>query len=197
MKKIIAVLIGMMLLAAPQMRAQQYNDGPKNDFSVSYGYFTIPQFAVVLGGVFGAAFTLGHAAPSDILSTGSVKLEYVRKTNYWLWLGGGISGEIDTLVMEGRDSDGNPTGNHTRSNINTLNAFATVKANWLRREKMAMYTRLSAGVLAAIGGDETSLAPSVQLSLVGCEFGGLTNRGFVELGVGMHGILSGGFRHLF
>ncbi len=197
MKRIIAVLIGVMMLAAPQMRAQQYNDGPENDFSVSYGYFTVTQFATVLGGVLGAAFTLGHAAPTDILSTGSLQLEYLHKTNSWLWLGGGLSGEVDTLIMEGRDSDGNPTGNPTKSNINTLNAFATAKANWLRREKMAMYTRLSAGVLAAIGGDETSLAPSVQLSLVGCEFGGLTNRGFVELGVGMHGILSGGFRHLF
>ena len=146
MKKIIAVLIGMMLLSAPQMRAQQYNDGPKNDFSVSYGYFTIPQFAVVLGGVFGAAFTLGHAAPSDILSTGSVKLEYVRKTNYWLWLGGGVSGEMDSLIMESRDSDGNPTGSTTRSDINTVNVFATAKANWLRRPKLAMYTKLSAGV---------------------------------------------------
>lgn len=196
MKRIIAVLIGLVLLGAPQMRAQQYNGGPENDFNVSYGYFTITQFATVMGGVLGAAFTLGHASPTEILSTGSIQLEYLHKTNYWLWLGGGISGEIDTLVMQSKDSEGAPSGNPTKSNINTLNAFATAKANWLRREKMAMYTRLSAGVMAAIG-EETSLAPSIQLSLVGIEFGGLTNRAFVELGVGMHGILAGGYRHLF
>ena len=196
MKKVIAVLIGLVLLGAPQMRAQQYNDGPKNDFNISYGYFTVTQFATVLGGVFGAAFSLGHAAPTDILSTGSLQLEYLHKTNNWLWLGGGVSGEIDTLVMEGRDSDGNPTGNPTRTNINTLNAFATAKANWLRREKMAMYTRLSAGLFSAFG-EETSLAPSLQLGLLGCEFGSVKNRGFNELGIGMHGIISGGYRILF
>jgi len=189
-------LIGLVLLGAPQMRAQQYNDGPKNDFNISYGYFTVTQFATVLGGVFGAAFSLGHAAPTDILSTGSLQLEYLHKTNNWLWLGGGVSGEIDTLVMEGRDSDGNPTGNPARTNINTLNAFATAKANWLRREKMAMYTRLSAGLFSAFG-VETSLAPSLQLGLLGCEFGSVTNRGFIELGIGMHGIISGGYRILF
>ncbi|MBQ9878065.1 MAG: hypothetical protein IJM29_04070 [Bacteroidales bacterium] len=196
MKRIIAVLIGVMLLGAPQLRSQQYNEGPVNDINISYGYFTVTQFATVLGGVLGAAFTLGHAAPTDILSTGSLQLEYLHKTNSWLWLGGGVSGEIDTLVMEGRDSDGNPTDNPTKSNINTLNAFATAKANWLRREKLALYSRLSAGVLTAIG-EETSLAPSVQLGLIGFEAGNLNSRGFIELGIGMHGVISCGFRHLF
>lgn len=196
MKRIIAVLIGVMLLGAPQLRSQQYNEGPVNDINISYGYFTVTQFATVLGGVLGAAFTLGHAAPTDILSTGSLQLEYLHKTNSWLWLGGGVSGEIDTLVMEGRDSDGNPTGNTTKSDINTMNVFATAKANWLRREKLALYSRLSAGVFAAFG-EEPSLAPSVQLGLIGFEAGNLNSRGFIELGIGMHGVISCGFRHLF
>ena len=196
MKRIIAVLIGLVVLAAPQMRAQQYNDGPKNDFNVSYGYFTASQFATVLGGVLGAAFSLGHAAPDDIRSTGSIQLEYLRKTNNWLWLGGGLSGEKDILVMSGRDSDGNATGTPSRSDINSLNIFATAKANWLRREKLAMYTRLSAGVLTTFG-DGSGLAPSIQLSLVGIEFGSPSSRGFVEVGAGMHGIIAGGYRILF
>ena len=195
MKRIIATIIGLVLLSTPALHAQQYNDGPKNDFNISYGYFTAGQFVTVLGGVFGAAFSLGYATPSDIYSTGSIQLEYLRRTNSWLWLGGGVSGEVDTLVMDSKDSDGNVTGS-SRSNINTFNAFATAKANWLRREKMAMYTKLSAGILTTFG-DGDGLAPSIQLSLVGIEFGGVNNRGFVELGVGMHGILSGGYRHLF
>ena len=194
MKRIIATLIGLVLLGAPQLKAQQYNDGPVNDFNVSYGYFTAGQFITVLGGVFGAAFSLGYASPSEIYSTGSIQLEYLHKTNYWLWLGGGVSGEIDTLVMDSKDSDGNVTGT-SKTDINTFNVFATAKANWLRREKMAMYTKLSAGILTTF--KEDGLAPSIQLSLVGIEFGGINNRGFVELGLGMHGILSGGFRHLF
>ena len=80
MKRIIAILLGISLLAAPSLRAQQYNEGPENDLNFSYGYFTISQFATVLGGVFGAAFTLGYASPSSIRSTGSLQLEYLHKT---------------------------------------------------------------------------------------------------------------------
>ncbi|MBP5795512.1 MAG: hypothetical protein J6W07_01570 [Bacteroidales bacterium] len=196
MKKIITVLIGLVMLGAPLVRAQQFNDGPVNDINISYGYFTAGQFITVFGGVLGAAFSLGHAAPTDIRSTGSIQVEYLRKTNYWLWLGGGVSGERDTLVMEGRDSDGNATGNPTKTDINTMNVFATAKANWLRREKLALYSRLSAGVFVGFG-EDPSLAPSVQLGLIGFEAGNLNSRGFLELGIGMHGVISCGFRHLF
>ena len=196
MKKIIAVLIGMALLGAPSLKAQQFNGGPRNDFNVSYGYFTLTQFATVLGGVFGAAFSLGHATPEDILSTGSIQLEYLHRTNSWLWIGGCVSGEKDTLVMSTQDSDGNVTGK-SNSDIITGNLCFTAKANWLRRQKMAMYTRLSAGVFTTFGQDDNSLAPSIQLSLLGLEAGGQNFRGFMELGVGMHGILSGGFKYLF
>ena len=197
MKKIIAVFIGIALLGAPQVRAQQYNGGPENDLNVSYGYFTVGQFATVLGGVFGAAFSLGYATPSKIRSTESIQLEYLHKTNSWLWLGGGVSGEKDILEMSGRDSDGNPTGTSSHSDINSLNVFAAAKANWLRREKLAMYSRLSAGLFTVFGDEKPSLAPSIQLGLVGFEAGSRNCRGFVEIGVGMHGILSGGLRHLF
>ena len=196
MKKIVAVLIGLALLGTPSLKAQQFNGGPRNDLSVSYGYFTIPQFAVVLGGVFGAAFSLGYATPEEILSTGSIQMEYLHRSNNWLWLGFNVSGEKDTLVMSTKDSDGNVTGK-SNSDIITGNLCFTAKANWLRRQKMAMYTRLSAGVFTTFGEDDDSRAPSIQLSLLGLEAGGQNFRGFMELGVGMHGIVSGGFRYLF
>ena len=195
MKKILAVLVGFMLAGAPMARAQQYNGGPANDLSLSYGYFTATQFAAVLGGVFGAAFSLGHATPEDILSTGSVQVEYLRKVNYWLWLGGAVSGEKDTLVMSSKDSDGNTTGT-SNSDIITGNLCVTAKANWLRREKLALYTRLSAGILTSFD-EDPSIAPSAQLSLIGFEAGNQACRGFLELGAGMHGIVCGGFRYLF
>ena len=196
MKRIIAVLIGIMLLGAPALKAQQYNDGPRNDINVSYGYITIPQMAAVLGGVFVAAFSLGNAEPSDIYSTGSIQLEYLHRTNNWLWLGLGASGEKDTLVVQTKDSDGNVTGNNN-TDILTASVFGTAKANWLRRRKMAMYTKLSGGVFTTFDKEDKSLSPSFQLSLLGLEAGGENFRGFVELGVGMHGILSGGFKYLF
>ena len=195
MKKIIAVFVGLTLLAAPSMRAQQYNGGPRNDFNVSYGYFTLSQFATVLGGVFGAAFSLGNATPQDILSTGSIQLEYLHRSNNWLWLGFNVSGEKDTLVMSSTNTEGG-SSTTSSSDIITGNLCFTAKANWLRRQKMAMYTRLSAGVFTSFG-DDTSLAPSIQIGLLGLEAGGQNCRGFVEIGAGMHGILSGGFRYLF
>ena len=196
MKRIIAIMIGIVLLGAPTLRAQQYNDGPRNDFSVSYGYFTIPQFAVVLGGVFGAAFSLGYAAPSEITSTGSVKVEYLHKTNYWLWLGAGVSGEKDSLVMVSKDSDGNETGKSS-SDIITGNVVATAKANWLRRPKLAMYTKISGGIFTTFGDDDNKINPSIQISLIGLEGGGENFRGFIELGAGMQGLVNGGFKFLF
>ena len=196
MKRIIAILLGISLLAAPTLRAQQYNEGPENDLNFSYGYFTVSQFATVLGGVFGAAFTLGYASPSSIRSTGSLQLEYLHKTNTWLWLGGGIQGEGNTLVMDSKDSEGNTT-NSQSTDIITGSVFATAKANWLRREKLALYSRLSAGLFVSFDTDDTGLAPSIQISPIGFEAGGLQWRGFVELGVGMHGILVGGVRYLF
>ena len=163
--------------------------------SVSYGYFTASQFVAVLGGVFGAAFSLGHATPEDIMSTGSIQLEYLHRTNNWLWIGGSLSGEKDTLVMSSKDSDGNTTGT-SKSDIISGDLCFTAKANWLRREKLALYTRLSAGILTTFQA-ESSIAPSVQLSLIGFEAGNQNCRGFVELGAGMHGIISGGFKYLF
>ena len=195
MKKIIAVLIGALLLASPEMGARQFNDGPRNDLNVSYGYFTIPQFATVLGGVFGAAFSMGYAEPEEILSTGSVQLEYLHRSNNWLWLGVGVSGEKDTLVMSTKDSDGNVTGK-SNTDLNTLTVFGTAKANWLRRRRMAMYTRLSVGAFTTFQ-EGSDIAPTFQLSLLGLEAGGQSFRGYIELGAGMHGVICGGFRYLF
>lgn len=196
MKKVIAVLIGLALLGTPSLRAQQFNGGPKNDLSASYGYITIPQFAITLGGVLGTAFSFGYANLEEILSTGSIQLEYLHRTNNWLWIGGCVSGEKDTLVMSTKDSDGNVTGKNN-SDLITANLCFTAKANWLRRRKMAMYTRLSAGAFTTFGEDENKLSPSIQLSLLGLEAGGENFRGFIEVGAGMHGILSGGFKYLF
>lgn len=196
MKRIIAVLIGITLLGTPSLQARQYNDGPKNDFSISYGYFTIPQFAVVLGGVFGAAFSLGYATPSEITSSGSVKIEYLHKTNYWLWLGAGLSGEMDSLKMVSKDSDGNVLSTMT-NNIITGNLVGTAKANWLRRPKFAMYTKVSAGIFSTFGDDDNQISPSIQLSLLGLEGGGENFRGFIEFGAGMQGLVNGGLRFLF
>jgi len=195
MKKLLVVLMSLAIVGAPSLQARQYNEGPRNDISASYGFITISQFAMAFGGVLGAAFSGGQAAPDDILSTGSLQLEYLHRSNNWLWMGFNVSGEKDTLVMTTKDSDGNVTGK-SNSDLITGNLCLTAKANWLRRKRMAMYSRLSGGVFTTFG-EETNLAPSFQISPIGIEAGGQNFRGFIEIGVGMHGILSGGFKYLF
>jgi hypothetical protein len=57
MKKLVSVLL-CLALAMPVFAK---NDKDRNEFSVTYGQFTAPQFAYVMGEVFGVMFSLGHA----------------------------------------------------------------------------------------------------------------------------------------
>ena len=58
MKKLIAFLLCLIVVVPVFAK----NDKDRNEFSVTYGQFTVPQFAYVLGEVFGVMFTLGHAS---------------------------------------------------------------------------------------------------------------------------------------
>ena len=53
MKKLVALFL-CVIVAFPVFAK---NDKDRNEFSITYGQYTIPQFAYVMGGVLGAAFT--------------------------------------------------------------------------------------------------------------------------------------------
>ena len=55
MKKLIALLLCLIIMCPVFAK----NETDKNEFSITYGQITVPQAAYVLGGVFGAMFSLG------------------------------------------------------------------------------------------------------------------------------------------
>ena len=58
MKKLIALFMCFVVVSS----AYAKNDKDRNEFSIVYGQATVPQFAYVMGEVFGAMFSLGHAS---------------------------------------------------------------------------------------------------------------------------------------
>ena len=58
MKKLIALIL--CIIAVFPVFAK--NDKDRDEISIVYGQATVPQFAYVMGEVFGAMFSLGHAS---------------------------------------------------------------------------------------------------------------------------------------
>ena len=192
-RKFIAMVAAALITAVPSARAQQYNDVPVNDLHINYGYFTITQTAAVLGGVFATAFSGGNADLERITSTGNITVGYEHRINNWLWLGGELGGEKETLYMGKDDS-----GAVDKSDITSFCVLATAKANWLRREHFAMYSKVRLGAMyLPTNGTSEKLAFSPHISPVAFEAGSQSALGFLELGLGVQGVIIGGVRFRF
>ena len=193
MKRLITIAAAALMVAVPSVRAQQYNDVPVNDLHINYGYFTITQTAAVLGGVFATAFTAGVADVESITSTGNIMVGYEHRVNDWLWLGCELGGEKDTLSM-GKDG----SGTVDKTDITSFCALATAKANWLRREHFAMYSKIRLGAMyLPTNGSSEKLAFSPHVSPIAFEAGSQNVLGFLELGLGVQGVIIGGIRYRF
>lgn len=193
LKKLIAITIAAIMVAAPSVKAQQYNNVPVNDLHINYGYFTITQVAAVLGGVFATAFTGGAADFDKVTSTGNIMVGYEHRVNDWLWLGGELGGEKETLYMSK-----NGSGPVDKTDITSFCALATAKANWLRREHFAMYSKVRLGAMyLPTNESENSFAFSPHISPIAIEAGSQSVLGFLELGLGVQGVIIGGIRYRF
>ena len=82
-----------------------------------------------------------------------------------------------------------------------------VKFNWLRKEKVGLYSKLAAGVTftsnnikdtdKTVSSDkDKDLMFNFQASMIGVEVG-TTIRGFAEIGVGEQGLILLGLRYRF
>ena len=195
MKKITALLLALVLV----IPAQAKDKDSKNEFSITYGQITIPQFAHVFGGVLGAAFTLGHFTFDNAHYFGAAGLEYVHYVNGWL--GFGVAGVCDYITADAYnvDSEGNKTPNG-KFNLGYASLMPVVKFAWLNREHVGLYSKLAvgAGYSFASGGEvKDNISWAGQITPIGVDFGGQSFRGFVEAGVGMQGIVNAGVRWLF
>ena len=195
MKKLIAFLLCLIVVVPVFAK----NDKDRNEFSVTYGQFTAPQFAYVMGEVFGVMFSLGHASFEDPHMYGAAGIEYVQYTNDWFGFGGTVLCDYMTAKTVSVDKDGNKTPNGDFK-LGCLSAMPRVKFAWLNRAPVGLYSKLAAGagLFFANGSDaKDNISFAFQATPIGVDFGGEQFRGFVEAGVGWQGIVSGGVRWMF
>ena len=196
MKKIVAVLLCLTFVAG----AYAKNDKDQNEFTITYGQITVPQFAYVFGGALGAAFSLGHFTFDNAHMVGAVGVEYVHYVNDWLGFGAMVLCDYMTADAYSVDSDGNKTPNG-KFDLGFASAMPVVKFAWLNRPRVGLYSKLAvgAGYSFANGSEDpaSNITWSGQLTPIGVDFGGESFRGFVEAGVGMQGLVSAGVRWLF
>ena len=172
MKKLIALFMCFVVVSS----AFAKNDKDRNEFTIAYGQATIPQFAYVMGEVFGAMFSLG-----------------------WFGFGGTVLCDYMTAKTVSVDKDGNKTPNGDFK-LGCLSAMPLVKFAWLNRAHVGLYSKLAAGAgyFFANGGEaKDNFSVAFQATPVGVDFGGEQFRGFLEVGVGWQGIVSGGVRWFF
>ena len=195
MKRIVAVFMALSVVFSVYAK----DDESRSEVSVTYGQATLPQFAYVMGGVLGVAFTAGHFTFENSRFLGGVGLECVRYANNWL--GFGLAGTFDYMTSDAFsvDGDGNKTPNG-KYNLGFVSVMPVVKFAWLRRPHVGLYTKLGVGAgLALDNGDtvEENITWAGQVTPIGFDFGNESFRGFVEAGVGMQGLVAAGIRWLF
>ena len=163
----------------------------QNSLYISYGGLGLVEFAYMTGAAFAAA--LIAIASEDALGlrmSGNVQLGYARSINKWLWVGGDLGYEHFGF----RRSEGDGV---KESGLNTVTLMASAKADWFRRNKVAMYSKLSAGILGAFSQEDNSISPAFHVTLYGIETGSPQIRGFFEIGAGLSATLAAGLRYRF
>ena len=196
MKKLIALFLALTVVFAGYAK----NDKDRNEFTITYGQITVPQFAYVFGGVFGAVFSLGHFTFDNAHMVGAAGFEYVHYVNNWLGFGGMVLCDYMTADAYSVDSDGNKTPNG-KFNLGFASAMPVVKFAWFNRPRVGLYSKLGVGAGFTFDNGSEDLRDNItwsgQITPIGIDFGGESFRGFVEVGVGMQGVVSGGIRWLF
>ena len=196
MKKLIALFMCFVVLSS----AFAKNDKDRHEFSITYGQFTVPQFAYVMGGVFGAMFTAGHFSFENPKMVGAAGVEYVHYVNGWLGFGGAAMCDYMTATALSVSSDGTKTPNG-KFQLGVVSVMPVVKFAWLNRAHVGLYSKLAAGAGYTFTGEtgevEDNFLFAFQATPIGVDFGGERFRGFVEAGLGMQGLVSGGVRWFF
>ena len=196
MKKILAIFMCFVVVSS----AYAKNDKDRNEFSITYGQFTIPQFAYVMGGVLGAAFSLGHFTFDNAHLIGAVGVEYVHYVNNWFGIGGAAMCDYMTATAQNVDSEGNKTPNG-KFQLGVVSAMPVLKFAWLNRPHVGLYSKLAAGAGYTFTGESTEVKDNFMVAFqatpLGVDFGGEKFRGYVEAGLGMQGLVNVGVRWLF
>ena len=170
----------------------------RNEITIGYGWGTFIDATFIFANGLVTAFSAGHIRTDNYQALGSVNAEYYRVLNKTFSVGGSFSwtgGSADIINKEDVK-----TG---KSHYSAFVIMPSVKAFWFRKKHVAMYSKLSAGIMFIDdyeeGSKSTDYSPlfSLQAGAVCVQAGGQRVRGFVELGIGMTGLIVGGISVAF
>ena len=189
MKRIHAILLLALFLTVSLTARER-----KNEWGLSYSQLTLPQGAYVLGGVFGAVFSLGNFTFENMVMPGALSLEYTRYINDTFGFGGGVTGDYMTAdKYTGKDENRRYDG---KFSLAIVSLMPHVKAYWFNHPHFGMYSKLAAGCAFQLG-DSPGVSFAAQVSPVCMDFGGDVWRGYLELGAGMQGLVTLGIKKIF
>ena len=186
-------------LAAVSVGAQAQADERRNELSFSYGFMPNAQWVGYLEKITGQE---AGARFSDDSFLGPLSVEYFHHTRSKLSLGA-------VLVVAHNKQDiqlaGTTQGNDGSWTNNYVTVMPALKYDWMRNEKMAIYSKLALGATwrnESIDFDDKDYIDygkdafcfNWQASAIGFEYGSPTFRGFAELGVGEQGVVLAGIR---
>jgi hypothetical protein len=205
MKKSLCALAALMFcsfLSAKEhklpSRNIQYEN--RNELSFSYGALATSQYLNGISEMSDYHVLLSDYSYGDDNYIGPVSLEYFRRMNRWLGLGGitVFTHNKQTIVR-----------NHRMVGTAYDNYFTllpSVKCDWLRRQYYGLYSKLGLGVtMRAEKQKSDGLATqntldaffNFQFTLLGFEGGSSRLRAFVEVGMGEQGTALVGLRYKF
>lgn len=208
----------------PQVEATSESSAAfADEFSISYGRASIPGIAMTLGAIFGTVFTFGLAKADSYHASGAIGAEYFHYFGDHFAVGCDFIFEQSRLDFEqysGKDTDGNSLYRPGSSTSNMfLSLMPGIKYRWLSNPKFGMFSKLCVGGMMCYSPSYTTIEKttdsdtgnvatdtvihdatnsftySLQLTLLGMEWGGSHVRGFTELGLGMQGLLIAGIRY--
>ena len=204
MKKIFVSLMMVCLMALPTMQAQTqtyYKQIHPNEISASYG---VSLLGTSIGTVVNKLDDLRRWLDIDdglVVKSGGtfgvINLGYTYQLNKVVSIGGAIG--LNSMKIRLEDN----TGKIDAARANLWMLMSSAKFDWFRTRSdvFGMYSKVNLGVMG-IGASlmeeahKTLWLPTGHLSLIGLEVGkGFS--GFMELGVGMQGIVQAGVRARF
>lgn len=194
MKKIciLAALLCSTVFNAP---AQE-----KNEISVGYG--TVPNSSLLsmFTGLTVISSSLGTVKYTDWKCTGAFSAEYFHRVSPRFSVGGAavyVRSSRDILILKNIEGE---------AKVNFFTLMPSVKYEWLQKKDISLYSKAAAGITlrsekqSCTGADEftgNDIFPNVQVSLLRVEAGGLSLRGFAEIGYGEQGMVMAGLRYRF
>lgn len=196
-----SIIFAVLLLATATVNAQQFDDAPANEISVSYGFAPITELASDFGDLFSYIFSAGYYTTDNAKSIGAINIDYTHKLNRWLNVGVNANySELKHDVFFNKTLTG-------CSDKKYYTVMPTAKFNWFRRKYVSMYSRVSLGVTV---GDITEENESehksehltrtyfmAHVSPFGIEAGSNNIRAFYEVGLGQAGVAQLGVRARF